>query len=68
MARIDWRRARPARATESVLGEGMMLRNGSRTVMVSRDDLRRRADAAMREWERNLSPADRKRLGGGADA
>jgi hypothetical protein len=60
--RLDWRRAVRRRPYESKFGQGVVLRNGAVTPQVPMDTLARRADQAMRAWQRSLNPADRASL------
>jgi hypothetical protein len=62
--RMDWRRCKlQGRAHESKHGSAVELPNGARAALVPKDDLARRADKAMRAWQRRLSPRDRQRIG-----
>jgi hypothetical protein len=62
MNKIDWRRARARRKTESKYGDGVVLKNGAVTPAIPRDSLARRADQAWCKWKYHLSAADRKLL------
>jgi hypothetical protein len=62
MSKRDWRRAKIWRSQESKFGTGVILRNGERTPALPKDSLSRRADRAMRAWQRKLSPRDREKL------
>jgi hypothetical protein len=57
--RMDWRRARKWQSLESKYGSGVILPNGEVTPPRPQDDLGRRAERAMRVWQRTLSAADR---------
>jgi hypothetical protein len=61
-ARLDWRRAGRRRPHESKYGPGVVLRNGAVTPRLPMDALARRADRAMRAWQRSLNAADRASL------
>ena len=61
---MDWRRCKlQGRADELKHGSAVELPNGARTAVVPKDDLARRANKAMRAWQRRLSPRDRQQLG-----
>ena len=53
MAKLDWRRAKPGRPNESVLGSATLRSNGELTPRVRKDGLARRADRAMQAWLRD---------------
>jgi hypothetical protein len=60
--RMDWSQARPYRPRETKTPAGTILSNGERVPWLPKDDLAKRADLAMREWLRSLTPRDRARL------
>lgn len=60
MSKIDWNRAKPYRLTECKCRAGTVLPNGKRIPFLPKDDLAKRADRAMREWMRTLSPRNRR--------
>jgi hypothetical protein len=62
--RLDWRRAKQRKPTESVLGSYIELRDGGRTPKIHRDELAWRAEKAMRGWSRTLSVEQQYKLRG----
>jgi hypothetical protein len=60
MSRLDWRRAKAVRASESKFGSGVLLPNGERTEIVHEDtSLARRANLEMARWLRTLPSSQR---------
>jgi hypothetical protein len=59
--KFDWDKARQFKQYESKVRPGTVLPNGRRIPQPPpRDELARKADGAMREWLRDLSPRDRR--------
>jgi hypothetical protein len=56
--RMNWQNASRWQNSESKYGANVVLRNGSITPGLPKDDLTRRAEKAMRLWQRSLNHRD----------